>query len=307
MVVLAMLLPTASGFSPAGVAARPVVHRASTPVMPAVPPTFDEMVASKKRLIDAHAADVDLSLEWLGSTLRSKEARTFADVPGADLSVLKTLNLPGDMGFDPLNLAESTTHLLCYREAEVKHGRLAMLGVAGWVGSELLHEPIARVFGAQSMLDLTDGRAPSVLNGGLGQFGGGFWVAAFAIAAILESITVSQQFEGWKSGDKVWKYTPGDYAFDPLDLRNAMADFWMARSESKPASEGDKLQLKANIKANTDTAEIAHGRVAMLAITGFAFQEALWHQPVVDQAPIFFATPIYHLLASLIGGIRGMF
>jgi hypothetical protein len=305
---LAMLaMPTASSFSPAGIAARPMLHRASTPIMPAVPPTFDEMVASKKRLIDAHARDVDMSLEWLGATLRTKEARNFSDIPGADLSVLKSLNMPGDIGFDPLCLAESTTHLLCYREAEVKHGRLAMLGVAGWVGSELLHEPLARAFGAQSMLDLTDGRAPSVLNGGLGQFGGGIWLAAFALAAVLESVTVSQQFEGWQSGSKVWNYVPGDYAFDPLDLRSTVADFWVGRADVQPKTDGEKMELVANIKANIATAEIAHGRMAMLAITGFALQEALWLQPVVDQTPIFFATPVYHLIASIVGGVRGMF
>jgi len=163
--------------SPLSLHAPAVALRAGAPVMPAEPPTFDEMVASKKRLIDAHAADVDASLEWLGATLRAKEARTWGDAPGADLSVFNSLKLPGDVGFDPLNLAETEAHLLAYREAEIKHGRLAMLGVAGWVGSELLHEPAAYLLGAQSMLDLTDGRAPSVLNGGLGQFGGAFWLA----------------------------------------------------------------------------------------------------------------------------------
>jgi len=47
--------------------------------------------------------------------------------------------------------------------------------------------------------------------------------------------------------------------------------------------------------------------MAMIAITGFALQEALWHNPVVDQSPIFFATPIYHGLSAVIGGVRGMF
>jgi len=281
--------------------------RAGTPLMPAEPPTFEEMVASKKRLIEAHAADVEMSMDWLGATLRAKETRKLADIPGADLSVLNALKLPGDIGFDPLGLAETPTHLLCYREAEVKHGRLAMLGVAGWVGSELFHEPAARAFGAQSMLDLTDGRAPSVLNGGLGQFGGAFWLAAFALASLLESSTVTQQFEGWQSADKPWKYSPGDYAFDPLDLRTKLAEYWAKRSDVKPTTEAEKMELLANIKANIETAEIAHGRMAMLAITGFALQEAFWHQSVVDQSPIFFATPVYHGLAAIMGGIRGMF
>eukprot|EP00315_Gephyrocapsa_oceanica_P008526 CAMPEP_0185288108 /NCGR_PEP_ID=MMETSP1363-20130426/3202_1 /TAXON_ID=38817 /ORGANISM="Gephyrocapsa oceanica, Strain RCC1303" /LENGTH=284 /DNA_ID=CAMNT_0027883973 /DNA_START=91 /DNA_END=945 /DNA_ORIENTATION=- len=281
--------------------------RAGAPVMPAEPPTFDEMVASKKRLIDAHAADVEASLEWLGATLRAKEARTWGDAPGADLSVFNSLKLPGDVGFDPLNLAETEAHLLAYREAEIKHGRLAMLGVAGWVGSELLHEPAAYLLGAQSMLDLTDGRAPSVLNGGLGQFGGAFWLAAVGVAALLESATVKEQFEGWQSADKAWNYSPGDYGFDPLDLRGAIAKFWVERADVAPASEAERMELLANVKANIDTAEITHGRVAMLAITGFALQEAVWHTAVVDQSPIFFATPVYHGIASLFGAIRGAF
>ena len=43
-----------------------------------------------------------------------------------------TQEYAGDVGFDPLNLATSREQLTYYREAEVKHGRLAMLAAAGW-------------------------------------------------------------------------------------------------------------------------------------------------------------------------------
>jgi hypothetical protein len=36
-------------------------------------------------------------------------------------------DLAGNVGFDPLGFSKSTEELLVYREAEVKHGRLAML------------------------------------------------------------------------------------------------------------------------------------------------------------------------------------
>ena len=35
-------------------------------------------------------------------------------------------------------------------------------------------------------------------------------------------------------------------------------------------------------------AEIKHGRVAMLAVTGFAVQEAIYGSPVIAQTPWFF-------------------
>lgn len=43
-----------------------------------------------------------------------------------------TQEYAGDVGFDPLNMATSREQLTYYREAEVKHGRLAMLAAAGW-------------------------------------------------------------------------------------------------------------------------------------------------------------------------------
>jgi len=46
-----------------------------------------------------------------------------------------------------------------------------------------------------------------------------------------------------------------------------------------------------------EAAEIKNGRLAMLGITGFAFQEAFWGTPVVDQTPILF-TPLWQLLFS---------
>ena len=50
-----------------------------------------------------------------------------------------------------------------------------------------------------------------------------------------------------------------------------------------PLGLSDKLGRTAAAEA-----EIYNGRLAMLAITGFAMQEALWGQPVVDQWSIFF-------------------
>jgi hypothetical protein len=54
--------------------------------------------------------------------------------------------LAGDVGFDPLGFAKSSEELMNYREAEIKHARLAMLAAAGWPLSEVLDKKIAGMF-----------------------------------------------------------------------------------------------------------------------------------------------------------------
>merc|ERR1719240_2226386 len=135
--------------------------------------------------------------------------------------------LAGDMGFDPLQIADNSGKLAWYREAEVKHARLAMLAAFGWPVSEVLN------FGK---LLTSDGRAPSLLNGGLGEVNGVYW--------------------GSKGLDKQYgkktDYLPGMLGFDPLGA-------------DSPAMRN---------------AEITNGRVAMVAITAFALEEALTKAPI---------------------------
>ena len=52
-----------------------------------------------------------------------------------------TQELAGDVGFDPLNLAKNRELLMEYREAEIKHSRLAMLAALGMFlsGSFCMH------------------------------------------------------------------------------------------------------------------------------------------------------------------------
>jgi light-harvesting complex II chlorophyll a/b binding protein 4 len=93
-------------------------------------------------------------------------------IPG--VSPLK--NAPADYGFDPLGFAKvsyprfglpedellRTNNL---RDAELRHGRLAMLAAAAWPIQELAHPSLAKLAGAPELL--SDGRSPSILNGGL--------------------------------------------------------------------------------------------------------------------------------------------
>merc|ERR1719335_1522926 len=75
--------------------------------------------------------------------------------------------LAGDMGFDPLQISDTPDALAWYREAEIKHARLAMLAAFGWPASEITN------FGN---LLTADGRAPALLNGGLDKVNIVYWM-----------------------------------------------------------------------------------------------------------------------------------
>merc|ERR1719311_7616 len=145
--------------------------------------------------------------------------------------------LAGDMNFDPLQISDTPAALAWYREAEIKHARLAMLAAFGWPVSEITN------FGG---LLTADGRAPSLLNGGLDNVNGAYWGAVIALAVYWEAQGLDKQF-GKKSD-----YLPGMLGFDPLGA--------------------DSPSMR--------NAEITNGRVAMVAITFFALEEAVIKSPI---------------------------
>merc|ERR1719331_386160 len=145
--------------------------------------------------------------------------------------------LAGDLNFDPLMIADSPDKLAWYREAEVKHARLAMLAAFGWPVSEITN------FGN---LLTGDGRAPSLLNGGLGAVNGVYWAAVAGVAIYWEAQGLDKKFG--KQDD----YLPGMLNFDPLGA--------------------DSPSMR--------NAEITNGRVAMVAITAYALEEAITKAPI---------------------------
>jgi len=173
-------------------------------------------------------------------------------------SVVGKGDMVGDKGFDPLGLATSAEKLKTFREAEIKHGRLAMLAALGWPLSEEVNGPLAKALGMQSLLvtgcdaastsaQCTEvlSRAPSVLNGGLQNVSPLYWAGVIAFSGAVEAY-----------GQKIAKrpnYLPGDLGFDPLGLY-----------QGKDAAGKLDIQLK----------ELNNGRLAMIAITGYAFNEA---------------------------------
>ena len=165
----------------------------------------------------------------------------------------------GDVGFDPLGFAKSKDDLFRYREAEIKHGRLAMLAAAGWPISELFDRKIANLIGAPAVVDATD-RAPSLLNGGLGKISPVYWLAVLVAAGAIDLM------QNDKANKNAAGYFAGNLGFDPLGLY------------PQDAAGQERMQL----------AELKNGRLGMIAITAFAFQEFVTSLGVVDETPMFF-------------------
>lgn len=93
------------------------------------------------------------------------------------------------------------------------------------------------------------GRTPSLFNGGLLEVYAPMWAIFLAGASYVELTSI-------ESGAGA----NGDYKFDPLNVGGA--------------NDRD-MQSK----------ELKNGRLAMMAITGFAVQEFLWGKPVFEQFP----------------------
>ena len=142
------------------------------------------------------------------------------------------------------------------RDAEIKHARLAMLATVGWPLAELINP----------WLDATGGRAPSLLNGGLGDGPTPF----FLVLSLMSAALLENKFEermGQQRQVSRERLSAGDFGFDPLGFTKEEGAFRQKELRNQ---------------------ELFNGRLAMLAITGFAVQEFAWGKPVVELTPLFF-------------------
>jgi len=168
------------------------------------------------------------------------------------------MELAGDVGFDPLGFSKNRDLFMEYREAEIKHSRLAMLAAIGWPASELYDIKVANLLHKVPILDATD-RVPSLFNGGMDKISPVFW-------GFVVGLTAAIDMYGTSRSRSVEGYIPGDLGFDPLG-------FYPEDKEGKM-----KMQL----------AEIKHGRLSMIAVTAFSVQEFVSGKGIIDETPLFF-------------------
>ena len=129
----------------------------------------------------------------------------------------------------------------------------------GWPLSEIFDRQIAEMLGLPPALDMDD-RVPYVLNGNLESISPVWWGASLGLTAAIDLYGTGKA----RAGDP--SYFPGNLGFDPLSLY--------------PTDKAGRKRM--------ELAEIKHGRLAMVAVTGYAAQEYVTKLGVVDETPIFF-------------------
>ena len=135
-----------------------------------------------------------------------------------------------------------------------------MLAAVGWPAAELWDQKLADTFGIDSALT-PKLEAPSVLNGGLDRISPAFWGAALGFGAAIELYGLKLRLE-----DRAEPLEPGNLQFDPLGMY--------------PVERARRKRM--------DEAEVKHGRIAMLAVVGYAAEEYLLGTPVAVHSSGFF-------------------
>merc|ERR1712151_507306 len=166
---------------------------------------------------------------------------------------MSEMNLPGALPpvglFDPLGFAAKANDatLLRYHEAEITHGRVAMLAAVGFLVGE-------KVEGSSFLFD-SQISGPAITH--LSQVPTAFWLILLVSIGAAEQFRAVAAFEDPKDvpigqqGLMRADHFSGDIGFDPLGL--------------KPEDPEEFEQMV--------TKELQNGRLAMLAAAGFMAQE----------------------------------
>jgi len=188
-------------------------------------------------------------------------------------------SLPGDFGFDPLHLAtedyirpaqslfwklvpgasaeeiqkwneprQSALILRDYREAEIRHSRLAMLAATIWPLQEMLD---------RLLLDQDQFGSTTFVYGGVT-----LPYLTLVMTAVMMLLGYLDIYASTiKDVDDVGEaFLPGDCFWDPLSIL-----------EGAPAT----------MKRNMQERELFNGRFAMIAVAFYIFEEATTHKPLI--------------------------
>ena len=173
--------------------------------------------------------------------------------PHRPLGYVSARELPGATAplgfFDPLGLSEGVSfgRVRTWREAELKHGRVAMLAALGFPLAELFHP----LFGGQVNVPSVVAFQETPLQD--------LWLLVVPALALLEAAS-ARSFKDPSFPGNWWLIredrAPGDLGFDPLRLMPS-----------------DPVQ-----RERMQSMELNNGRLAMIAIAGMVAQELVTHE-----------------------------
>lgn len=168
--------------------------------------------------------------------------------------------LPGAISplgyFDPLGMCVDTSlnEVKRFREAEIMHGRVAMMAVLGYLIAE--NTPTI-AYGFEHT---------TIANNMIPEVGLGVMFPFFLAINICEAVRATTGWVEPGMGDLFTLregYYPGDIGFDPLGLKS---------------TDGAEF-------ANMQSKELSNGRLAMLAVAGMCVQELVNGQPILSDLP----------------------
>lgn len=159
------------------------------------------------------------------------------------LAPANTKGYVGDVGFDPLGFSDNFD-MKWLREAEIKHGRSAMLATVGFVMQQYWTLP--------GMTHVDDANLAPTAAGAASMLQIVFWGGVIEFWTNKGNVTAETMFS---DPDRV----PGQLGFDPMGLGVGKTD-----------EEMEELQLN----------EIKNGRLAMLAIGGMIHHNWITGDPL---------------------------
>ena len=171
-------------------------------------------------------------------------------MPGASAPSHLNGTLPGDYGFDPLNLGADRKDLDWYVQAELQHARWAMLGMVGMAAPEVLTK-----MGVSDLPNWHD--AP---------FDKGYVADATALFTVQMFMMNWAEVRRWQD-----MKNPGSVSEDPAfpgKYKLPDGDVGYPGGIFNPSNYGKKGDELKKLKAK----EIANGRLAMVAILGCFIQ-----------------------------------
>lgn len=184
----------------------------------------------------------------------------------AEVPSYLTGELAGDYGYDPLGLGKSPEQVRKYREFELIHSRWAMLASAGFIIPEGLESNGASIVGGTWFET-----GAKMLNGGTLNYFVVPWGIAnnplplFLVVAIEVGLMAAVETYR-RSGKGPSGYSPGVGKFEP-SIFNGLDSLYPG-GPFDPLGLSDDPEVFAELKVK----EIKNGRLAMVAILGFAIQ-----------------------------------